>query len=1246
MQGFSPVLEIEGLRVGPASAPALTAAALAFELDVLESLYRGLPIAHELSLKGLAVFLERDSNGIRLRGLPPAPASKTLPQSLLRAVFHADGVSLETVTITLAGAESWRLRGELRDGLLWHRGLLAFQALGDDGPRGTVSYELRGDPLTEGEREGRIQGRLNRLDRERLRPWLATVDALPQGALEDLAFEGAFDPQAGFQFRLAAQAPVLQVTETVKAEGLSLELLGQRLGPDRGSLWLRTLQGRLAGVPVSFSDAALAWRRGVAPELRFFLPELSLRTAAELVAAWPDRPKALDGWLQRLALDGRLRGLRLRLNPDAPRASLALEAEIQDLRATAYRGMPTVRGLDGRFQATTEGATFTLASGPFYLHFPRVFAAGWQYDEGQGELALRWTPEALELEGRKLHLKGEAATADGQFALRLTPEEAGRRFALALDFQEADALFLGAYLPEKLEPGLRSWLLESIRGGRVGKGQFVLYGPFKPERQTERSASLALEVSEGRLRPAPRWPELAQLESRLWLEPEAVYGTVTGGSLSGLSLSEGTFSLPAGQTPRRLELAARARGTGEELLTFLKTAPLGDGLAFLQEDWAAAGPVALDLELAMVLGQPPERLEVATALEGVALAVGRSRLTLEDLAGTVVYRFPGTLAAQELTGTLFDGPFRAAITGSLEDAGLAFAGEGTLRGQALAKWLRIPYLDGLQGALSYTADLRIDGAGALDLSGRSEALDLRTGLPAPLDARDSVLDLRYTQSDLGDTPAAKLQLGWGGLSARASFEDGSLVSAALGIDAPLPPEPAYGVTVQGRVSRFLLDPWLTRVASFPDVPPGGDRDSAGALPLAASLRLEEALWGDAPFGAGQLVMAGQVNAPYFVFAFPSATGSLTVQGDRSLDLRLAALQWPPEGEGLDAAAPLLAEAAADHGVAPAPAAPEDPFSLATLGELSPESWPPLRLRIDQLSLFGETYESVAFSLAANETALTLSEFEAQGRGLTLGARDDGVHQLTLTYAPTLGSRYEGRISGQNFANALSAFGFLPTVESENFAFDIDLSWSGGPEGLTLKDAQGTVNFGIDRGRFLQIDAAGAPMRVLGLLNFSALARRLRFDFSDVYKRGLVFDELEGAFNLEAGQLRTDGPVRMRGPSSRFQLAAAVDLANYDLTGDLVVTLPVGNNLPWAAAYAALLANPLAGAGVLVAERLFRDQIDRFSSARYVLGGKVDAPELTFDSIFEVESTLPPEEAKGEDDAAPPEAEGRVLIDTP
>ncbi|NBQ11656.1 MAG: hypothetical protein EBU29_06265 [Gammaproteobacteria bacterium] len=166
-----------------------------------------------------------------------------------------------------------------------------------------------------------------------------------------------------FSFAFAPR-PALQFSDQLGAESLSLELLGKRLTRESGALWLRTLQGRLAGVPVSFSDAALAWRGGVDPELRVYLPRLSLRTASELAAAWPRRPETLEPWLRRLALDGQLTDLRLRLNPEEPLESLAFAASLADLRATAYRGMPTVRGLDGRLQATARGiaAPFTYTS--------------------------------------------------------------------------------------------------------------------------------------------------------------------------------------------------------------------------------------------------------------------------------------------------------------------------------------------------------------------------------------------------------------------------------------------------------------------------------------------------------------------------------------------------------------------------------------------------------------------------------------------------------------------------------------------------------------------------------------------------------------------------------------------------------------------------------------------------------------------------------------------------------------------
>ena len=301
--GFSPVLELEGLRVGAPGTPAVTAEALALELDVLESLYRRLPIARRLTLRGVSITLEKDTAGLRLRGFPVAPADAAVPAQVLRAIYHADAVTLEDVSLALGDAQRWRLAGELRDGWLWHRGALALsQEGGAPGASGTLTYELRGDPLLEGDREGRILGRLSSLDRALLMPWFPEAAQLPGGALEALALEGAFDRKAGFQFRLRAEAPSLQFSDQLGAEALSLELLGKRLTRESGALWLRTLQGRLAGVPVSFSDAALAWRGGVDPELRFYLPLLSLRTASELAAALPGRPETVDTWLRRLGI--------------------------------------------------------------------------------------------------------------------------------------------------------------------------------------------------------------------------------------------------------------------------------------------------------------------------------------------------------------------------------------------------------------------------------------------------------------------------------------------------------------------------------------------------------------------------------------------------------------------------------------------------------------------------------------------------------------------------------------------------------------------------------------------------------------------------------------------------------------------------------------------------------------------------------------------------------------------------------
>jgi uncharacterized protein YhdP len=85
-------------------------------------------------------------------------------------------------------------------------------------------------------------------------------------------------------------------------------------------------------------------------------------------------------------------------------------------------------------------------------------------------------------------------------------------------------------------------------------------------------------------------------------------------------------------------------------------------------------------------------------------------------------------------------------------------------------------------------------------------------------------------------------------------------------------------------------------------------------------------------------------------------------------------------------------------------------------------------------------------------------------------------------------------------------------------------------------------------------------------------------------------------------------------------------------GELVVTLPVANNLPWVAALTAGL--PVA-AGVFLLSKVFESQVNRLTSLVYAVGGSWDDPLVKFDRVFD--DTPPPRDGAGAPAAASPAA---------
>ena len=91
---------------------------------------------------------------------------------------------------------------------------------------------------------------------------------------------------------------------------------------------------------------------------------------------------------------------------------------------------------------------------------------------------------------------------------------------------------------------------------------------------------------------------------------------------------------------------------------------------------------------------------------------------------------------------------------------------------------------------------------------------------------------------------------------------------------------------------------------------------------------------------------------------------------------------------------------------------------------------------------------------------------------------------------------------------------------------------------------------------------------------------------------------------------------MLGAGSQLTIAGEVNLISEVLDNDLILTLPLNKNLPWYAAYSAIVTGPLAGAGVMLARQVFKEQINELTSLKYEITGTLSEPEVTFVSMFD------------------------------
>ncbi|MCY1260266.1 hypothetical protein D9M69_174150 [compost metagenome] len=1203
-RGFAPVVVARDIQLGEGDETVRLEQAR-LTPHVLDSLLTRQLRIDRLELDGLHLALREDADGQwQAEGLPARRAGGD-PGKLLEALALPARLSLTGSQIVLLPHDGEPL-------VLNHLGLTLRNGAGG---RQRLDGRMNlpdGQPLAL-----RIDGRLNHDDwrRSALRAYLSLPQSdwskwLPPSLtrgwrLAELKAGGEVwlnvedgQPRTGAA-RLHAPRLVASYDERepVTVGDLGVSLFFQRDGDDL-RLRVADLAANLGDTRWGEVEMELLHQSQGEERWQLRADRLDLAPLAATVQALAPLPDAAVTWLQGLQPHGVLHNVNLDFWPQRQGAGrVAYAANLERVGVSAFHEVPAVENVGGTFSGNLGGGRLDASAQDLLLHLPRLFPEPWRYRSAHARLFWTLDEQALTLGSHLMRVEGDEGRLAGDMLIRLMRDPSREDYMdLRVGLSDGDARFTDKYLPSALpsmNKNLAEWLHTAIKGGRIEQGYFQWQGDLHHDAPPEAHAmSLYFRVHDAELDYQPGWPALSQADGEVWVEDSGVRVEASGGNILQSRVRDVTVDIPHVEPGEvsHLHVKGGLDSSVGDGLKILQDSPIGKNQTFAgwQGEGALKGELQLDIPLAKgQVGQ--SRVIVDFAADGARLQIPKPELELTRLAGAFRYDTDSGLSARNVSaqwrGTRLSGSIRA--EGSKGNPRTRVLASGQVPVQTLLEWGGVSKAVPVQGRVPYQLDLLLAGRDS-QLQVGSNLQGVAIDLPAPFGkAADESRQANWRMTLDGDerrywaTYANLASLAYAAPADRPLAGRGSL---QLGGGAAILPG-ASGLQVRGRVAQVDAEAWQAVLKKYA----GGDVQGASGLLRSADLRI------DRFSGFGQtlenltldLRRVGSSWQLGLVSAL--ASGQVVIPDLRSqpLQVRLDRLSLP-KSEAIEA---------------------QDPSQVPDpLQNVDPHSLPAMDVSIRQILLGGKPVGAWNFRVRPTPAGASFDNLDLDLRGLHVGGamRWEGQAGASRSF-------YKGRLEGKALEDVLAAWNFAPSVTSERFRLDVDGYWPGSPAHISLRRFGGTLDASLRKGQFVEVEGGAQALRVFGLLNFNAINRRLRLDFSDLLGKGLSYDRVEGVLAATDGVYVTRRPLKVEGPSSDLELNGTLDLAHDQIDAKLLVTLPVTNNLPLAAL---IVGAPAVGGALFVVDKLLGDRVARFASVQYSVRGPWQNPRIAFEKPFE------------------------------
>ncbi len=906
-----------------------------------------------------------------------------------------------------------------------------------------------------------------------------------------------------------------------------------------------------------------------------------------IVRMFPLPSKNIDNLIHTLKPQADIRSMQFRFQETQQGHVWSARGRLEDVSLDPWHKWPEIRKLNASFWLDQDQGTAELGSRELTVNFPNLFRDAIHVQDLSGRLHWsRTEDDGWLVQSRKIIANNRDIKTQTRLRLNI-PQDQSKSLTLDLqtDFRDGDASTTSRYLPTGImDKEVVDWLDKSIISGKVPEGSAVFRGPLAdfPFYKDTGHFEVLFNVSDLILDYEPGWPRIEKLAAEVRFHNNSLAIRDGSGTMLNSRLNNLYARIDDLENASPLRITGSASGPLHDEIKLLTETPLSKKFGETASKLTAKGHAKLNTKLTIPLDKGDYAVDGDLIFDNASINLDNSKFPLRNIEGKLSFSDNG-VKAQGIKAKMLGEEITLDIT-PIEDKGAALIkAQASVSGAELDKQFPGLGLDLLQGNSKWAVQFEVPSLsknqGRITINQITASSDLvgtAIDMPAPIGKskkQKSPIQIATTTSS-GTTQ--QLRINYANVMntslqlSRAKtgdmvLERGSLVFGGSNTIAPK----AKQLILSGSLNHLDLNPWLSYLQT----------DGKQTLPEIKGDNLQ--------FGKLKI---GDTTLEDVRLSFTENNNSI------DLDVRSSII----DGK-IKASLPLKSKPVVAN---------LDKLSLKidptdTSNDKTPDSeWtdprtlPALSLTSKNTLINGANLGPLNFTSTSIPEGLRLDNVKFSSDRLTLNANGRWVAQNKKTK-----TSLRLNMKTDSLGKLLTILGFDPGLKEAPAKVEADLVWSGNPRQFNKTDVTGQIEMRIDEGRFLEVNPGLG--RIFGLLNVSALTRRLTMDFSDTFKKGFSFDKAEGTFNLDHGDAYTND-LRIEGPAGTIDISGRTGLVTQDLDQLVAITPSVSTTIPVAGA---LAGGPAVGVALVLAQKIFGKTVDKVSTTKYTVTGSWDNPNI-------------------------------------